>query len=725
MLYSEKNKAMRAASSRTGSKKRKLAKSFCLVASVLFLQSMFCAGTWADCIGSDLSPSKCQYEEQGAGDIFGSNTAPPSSMSSANMICGTVITGGVPVYTQCSDGIRQASGATNVLYDTDYTGTGTSTTCRFVDNTGANDIFVPQNTAFEFTHFITGAPTGIGFDYCVAKKSGAYPLTTSLDASCGPDPSKAGFLLCKLNPPEGTNTEEIAPVAGLPSLDLTPLPLVRLHGSEGLKMQSVGSTPDAEGDITISWVPEVPDSTPPVAISYTYSRQDCRANLNPTGAPECADHVIGVTESLVATTTANPSAACRNPQDNLDVDCDGSWVIASVATCTIDGVPSTSDPSCPPPFAPPPPAACIVNGTPVNSGDSISVVLPPVTGCPAAPGVDAKYLCTDGTVTTVNPGLAQVVSNCPVTPPPVPPPVTPPATPPSTPFTPSCSASSTVYVVDTDNSRVEAFDTAGNFLFQFGGVGSGSGQFNWPLDVRVGTDGNLLVSDNRNNRIQRFDPNGNYIGEFAVGNPDIVGQAPNGNIWVSSDTNMFLAVFNAAGSHLFNTTAWQDSSGSIGISFDADGSTWIDNIGMGTIMKVDTAGAPGFSFGTDGSGPGQLGNIWGIAVDHTNRVWVADGGNNRVEVFDTAGNLQFEFGSVGSGNGQFNTPGDVSSGQPNPMDVAIDACGNAWVTDPNNSRVEEFDSSGNFLMTFGKFGTDTTNGSGPGEFYHPFGISIR
>src|SRR5206468_10062874 len=38
-----------------------------------------------------------------------------------------------------------------------------------------------------------------------------------------------------------------------------------------------------------------------------------------------------------------------------------------------------------------------------------------------------------------------------------------------------------------------------------------------------------------------------------------------------------------------------------------------------------------------------------------------------------------------------------------------DASGNVWVADTFNNRVEEFDQSGNFVLTFGK-GVDMTSG---------------
>ena len=43
------------------------------------------------------------------------------------------------------------------------------------------------------------------------------------------------------------------------------------------------------------------------------------------------------------------------------------------------------------------------------------------------------------------------------------------------------------------------------------------------------------------------------------------------------------------------------------------------------------------SWGTRGSGPGQMSGLHGIAVDRNKRVYVADRSNHRIQVFDEKG----------------------------------------------------------------------------------------
>lgn len=62
-----------------------------------------------------------------------------------------------------------------------------------------------------------------------------------------------------------------------------------------------------------------------------------------------------------------------------------------------------------------------------------------------------------------------------------------------------------LYVADSGNNRVQVFDAlTGTYLAQFGTAGSGNGQFNHPGDVAVDDLGNVWVYDQGGRRIQQF-----------------------------------------------------------------------------------------------------------------------------------------------------------------------------------------------------------------------------
>ncbi len=64
------------------------------------------------------------------------------------------------------------------------------------------------------------------------------------------------------------------------------------------------------------------------------------------------------------------------------------------------------------------------------------------------------------------------------------------------------------------NARVMKFTKDGKFIKQWGGHGSGPGQFEVPHTLAFDSQGRLFVGDRANNRIQIFDQDGNFIAEW-------------------------------------------------------------------------------------------------------------------------------------------------------------------------------------------------------------------
>ena len=62
-----------------------------------------------------------------------------------------------------------------------------------------------------------------------------------------------------------------------------------------------------------------------------------------------------------------------------------------------------------------------------------------------------------------------------------------------------------IYVVDYMRHTVLMFNLSGEFLFEFGGRGWGPGWFNYPVDVVVGHQGQVIVADLFNQRAQVFE----------------------------------------------------------------------------------------------------------------------------------------------------------------------------------------------------------------------------
>ncbi len=94
-------------------------------------------------------------------------------------------------------------------------------------------------------------------------------------------------------------------------------------------------------------------------------------------------------------------------------------------------------------------------------------------------------------------------------------------------------SSSTVFVADLANHRIQKFDSNGNFMIQWGSycdvnapdnrcidpdgsgpLALGDGQFSYLTDVAVDSSDHVYVVDHFNYRIQKFDSNGNFIAKW-------------------------------------------------------------------------------------------------------------------------------------------------------------------------------------------------------------------
>ncbi|VDN03240.1 unnamed protein product [Thelazia callipaeda] len=118
---------------------------------------------------------------------------------------------------------------------------------------------------------------------------------------------------------------------------------------------------------------------------------------------------------------------------------------------------------------------------------------------------------------------------------------------------------------------------------------------------------------------------------------------------------------------------------------------------------------PLFSFGSEGTGDGQLCRPWGICCDNKGRIVVADRSNNRIQLFDKEGNFLFKFGSPGTRPGQFDRPAGI----------AVNSLNEIVVADKDNHRIQVFNDRGDFLLKFGE------RGRTPGLFNYPWGVAVN
>jgi len=277
------------------------------------------------------------------------------------------------------------------------------------------------------------------------------------------------------------------------------------------------------------------------------------------------------------------------------------------------------------------------------------------------------------------------------------------------------------YVADRENSRIQKFNSTGDFVFQFGTIGVRDGQLLAPTGVTVDSSGNIFVVDSNNHRVQKFDSNGTFLLKFgSAGTGD--GQFANFpfGIEVDSSGNIYVADKNN------NRIQKFDSSGTF--------QGWMGKCTGGTGCDIPNQRSNGFSCTTATcsgltctAGLGAFCNPSDLAIDGSDNIYVADSGVSRIQKFNSSGTFLDRFGSLGTIEKKFDFP----------KGIAVDGSGNIYVADTNNHRIQKFDSSFTFLSMWGwgvntgasAFETCTSNcmvglaGSGIGQLDSPEGIA--
>ena len=179
----------------------------------------------------------------------------------------------------------------------------------------------------------------------------------------------------------------------------------------------------------------------------------------------------------------------------------------------------------------------------------------------------------------------------------------------------------------------------------------------------------------------------------------------------------------------------------LGLAVNQRGEVVVTEGGKDCVSVFSPSGEKLRSFGTSGSGSGELRSPHGVAVTNNCEILVADSYNHRIQKFGANGEFLAVVGSNGTNPLQFNSPGGVAynadfskiyvvdenhrvqalnsdltfshsfgregngRGQFSyPSGVACDSSGSVYVADRYNHRIQVFTADGRFLRQFGKRG---------------------
>ena len=135
-----------------------------------------------------------------------------------------------------------------------------------------------------------------------------------------------------------------------------------------------------------------------------------------------------------------------------------------------------------------------------------------------------------------------------------------------------------------------------------------------------------------------------------------------------------------------------------GLRIDANDNLWTTDDGSHLVLKLDPSGNVLLVLGrinTAAEANWLFNRPADVAFASNGDIYVADGyGNSRVVKFDRDGNYIKSWGKYGTGNGEFNLP----------HSIAVDKEGRVYVGDRENQRIQIFDSEGNFIQQWTGFG---------------------
>jgi len=246
------------------------------------------------------------------------------------------------------------------------------------------------------------------------------------------------------------------------------------------------------------------------------------------------------------------------------------------------------------------------------------------------------------------------------------------------------------------------------FMWKWGSEGKENGQFSRPWGIG-GAHDRVYVSDSFNSRVQAFDPRGKFITEL----PNYSGN----RLEVDSDGRLYLLHSTGRGDRIDIFIGWDEleliktitleNTASRGIATDIYGNEiFVTDITEHKVFKYDSEGNLLMKWDLQGI---AFRNPWGIAVDRYHKHWVyVTDSSDQVMAFSNDGEFIKKWGTHGTGEGEFDSP----------IDIAVDTAGYIYVLDSGNARVQVFNSKGECLGQWGSVGTDD------GEFLDPYGIAI-
>ncbi|MCX7793704.1 MAG: 6-bladed beta-propeller [Thermodesulfovibrionales bacterium] len=160
-----------------------------------------------------------------------------------------------------------------------------------------------------------------------------------------------------------------------------------------------------------------------------------------------------------------------------------------------------------------------------------------------------------------------------------------------------------IYVADSNSHVINVYNLDDySKIMTIGRRGHEKGEFNFPTNIALNSEGLLHVVDTGNWRIQVFDPEGNLVRTFGQ-----IGDVPG----------------------TFTRPK--------GIGIDSEDNIYVVDAAFENVQIFNKEGQLLMFFGGPGIEPGQLGLPAGLYIDHEDRIYVVEQLNKRFQIFQYMG----------------------------------------------------------------------------------------
>ncbi len=344
-----------------------------------------------------------------------------------------------------------------------------------------------------------------------------------------------------------------------------------------------------------------------------------------------------------------------------------------------------------------------------------------------------------------------------------------------------------LFVADSANNAIRKITTDGN-IQTIAGLGPTAAGFfgdaapataaylDGPLDVAVDKNNNVYIADTNNANVRQIGSDGNintiagttaivsgvvtvvfgYSGDggaatsASLAGPAGVAVDSAGNVYIATYADNRIRKITASSSNNISTFAGNSGYGFAGdggpatssqlsaprgIGLDSSGNLYLADRLNNRIRKIaggnitTIAGNGQMSFGGDfgAATSAQLSAPDGVAVDNAGNVYISDFLNNRVRMVTPSGVI-----STYAGNGNSGFSGDggpaTSAQLSQPAGLAVDAAGNLYIADSNNSAVRKVTPSGIISTVAGTGGSQGYSGDGASataaKMMAPMGVAV-